>query len=150
MSLAFSYSMDNMNIRPYQKTDYQSIKGILAEADMLDEVWDSEEHLTRKIETDPESILVAEEDGKIIGNVFIIRDHWTCFIYRLAVRGSARKKGVGSALLKAVETQLREQGVDEVALYVDSAKDDLKAYYAKRGYDEGKADYKCMWKRFQY
>lgn len=137
-----------MNIRQYKTDDYKRLREILETSGLFDEVWDSENHLTEKISKDDQSILIAEENDEIIGCLLIMRDPWACFLYRLAVKESYRNRGVGSALLEAAENQLRDRGVEEVGLYVDSNKEELQDYYARRGYAKG-GTYRCMYKKLQ-
>lgn len=137
-----------MNIRPYLATDYEAIKAILQSGDLFDDAWDAPSHLNQKIAKDPTSILVAEEENEVTGCILIIRDNWTPFLFRLAVKESYRKKGVGTALMQAAEEQLRNEGMDEVAIFVDEEKTDLQKYYEKRGYIRG-GNYRCMYKKLQ-
>lgn len=135
-----------MNIRPYQDSDYEEIKDILQSGGHFDEVWDSRVHYSNKIQKDPMSILVAVEENEIIGCQLIIRDPWTCFLFRLAVKASHRNKGIGSLLMKAAEDLLKKDGVEEVAIFVNEDDSHLQGYYEKRGYLRG-GNYRCLYKK---
>ncbi len=136
-----------VQIRPYLPQDYAQIKSILEEAGMFDPIWDKERNLNSKIERNPNSILVASADNNVIGNVYIVEDGWEGFIFHLAVRQQYQGKGVGSKLIAEAEQLLRKKGVEEVALFVDSNKEDLFKYYTKRGYRDYGGEYKCLVKR---
>lgn len=137
-----------MDIRSYCDADYDAVKKILQSGGHFDDVWDSREHWKRKIEKDPNSILVAVEGDEVIGCQLIIRDDWTCFFFRLAVKESHRSKGVGTALMVAAEEQLKKAGVDEVAIFVDEDDPGLQGYYEKRGYLRG-GNYRCLYKKLR-
>lgn len=137
-----------MTIRPYLETDYDAVKAILQEGALFDDVWDAPLHFSKKSAKDPASVLVAVEGEEVVGCQLILRDDWTPFLFRLAVKESYRKRGIGAALMDAAEAQLRNEGMDEVAIFVDEAKSDLQKYYEKRGYIRG-GNYRCLYKKLQ-
>jgi ribosomal protein S18 acetylase RimI-like enzyme len=59
---------------------------------------------------DPDAVIVAEQDGELAGSVIAGWDGWRCHLYRLAVGPAWRRRGVGSALLRAAEDRLRGVG----------------------------------------
>ncbi|MGO1399210.1 MAG: GNAT family N-acetyltransferase [Brachybacterium sp.] len=59
---------------------------------------------------DPESILVAEFDGVIVGSIIAGWDGWRAHLYRLAVDPSSRGHGIGRLLVQAAEARLRSLG----------------------------------------
>ena len=136
----------NMQIRFYNNNDYDDVKQVLKEADLFDDVWEAQDNLERKIKRDPESILVAEDDGQVIGCVFIVEDGWNAFVWRLAVRRDQRRKGVGLSLMQKVEEIIKSRGIKEVSLFVDTKNEHLKAWYEKQDY-ETTSDYTFMYKK---
>jgi ribosomal protein S18 acetylase RimI-like enzyme len=56
------------------------------------------------------SLLVAEEDGQIVGAGVIAYDGWRAFLYHVAVAANQRRRGIGSALMAAGEEQLMARG----------------------------------------
>ena len=137
-----------MNIRYYKDSDYEEIKNILQSWGHFDEVWDSRSHWGAKIEKDPTSILVAESDNEVVGCQLIIKDEWTCFLFRLAIKENFRNQGIWSMLMKKAEDQLRDEGVDEVAFFVNEDDLKLQEYYERRDYIKG-WKYRCMYKKLQ-
>lgn len=137
-----------MNIRNYDSSDYQEVVSTLKESDLFDDVWDSEKNLNGITSKDSSNILVAEEDGTIIGNVFIVRyGNEVSYLFRLAVKKGFRQKGVASALIEKAEAVIKLGGSAEVGLYVDSGNINLQEFYKKRGFRISPKTYHYMWKQ---
>lgn len=64
---------------------------------------DDQEGLARLLARDPEALLVAECEERIVGTVIAGWDGWRCHLYRLAVAPDARRQGVATALLRTAE-----------------------------------------------
>lgn len=136
-----------MKIRNYDNRDYPEVVSILKDSDLFDDVWDSEDNLKSMTVKNPQSILVAEDGGKVIGNIFII--HYgkkVSYLFRLAVRKEVREKGIGSALIKKAEEVIKQRGATEVGLYVDSGNLNLQDFYKKRSFKISPKTYYYMWK----
>ena len=89
-----------VKVREYSDNDYEDLRQNLQDAGLNNINWDSREILQKKIEAAPDSILVAEDDGKVVGNVYVIEDKWNSFLFRLAVRESYRDKELGPFLCR--------------------------------------------------
>ena len=133
-------------IRFYKDSDYEEVIIVLKEGNLFDTVWESRENLKRKIGRDSESILVAEEDGKIVACVFLVEDGWSAFIWRLSVRKNYRKKGIGSQLMEEVEKIAKKRKNKEISLFVDENNIPLEEWYKKQKYIQTK-DYTFMYKK---
>ena len=141
--------ISKVKIRPYRSIDYAHLRRILEEADLFDKIWDSKANLKKKIRTRPKSIIVAVEDGKIIGCIYAQTDGWGGFLWRLAVSSQYRRQGVGTKLLNSAELFLKKKGVKEMALWVNSKNTGLHKYYKKRGYIASKNTFKFFYKRLR-
>ena len=130
----------------YKDDFYDEVKQILQEANLYDETWEARENLKRKIERDPQSILIANEDDSIVGCVFIVEDGWNGFIWRLCVKESHRKRGIGSVLMQKAEDIIRSRGIKEVSLFVDPKNDSLKNWYQNQDYIKA-SDWTFMYKK---
>lgn len=84
---------------------------------------DSEKAVRELCAFEPSALLVAEQDGLLIGTVIAAWDGWRGNLYRLAVRSGHRRLGIGSALVDAGERHLREQGATRMSSLVFDAND---------------------------
>ncbi len=137
-----------VSIRYYKDSDYEDVKLILKEGDLFDNTWESRENLKRKIKRDPQSILIAEDNKKVVGCVLIVEDGWNGFIWRLCVKKSNRKQGIGVLLMEKAEEIIKERGIKESSIFVDPKNQDLKDWYNKQKYEKGK-DWTFMFKKLE-
>jgi ribosomal protein S18 acetylase RimI-like enzyme len=59
---------------------------------------------------DPDSLIVAESGGIIVGTVIAGWDGWRAHLYRLAVAPSHRGRGIARLLMERAEARLRALG----------------------------------------
>ncbi|PYM30253.1 MAG: GNAT family N-acetyltransferase [Candidatus Rokuibacteriota bacterium] len=84
------------------------------------ELWRSAEAIPRPTDTlpalerivreHPDTLLVGEEQGRLVGTVIAGWDGWRGGIYRLAVLPECRRRGVGQALVAEAERRLAARG----------------------------------------
>src|SRR5260370_35664093 len=73
----------------------------------------------------PDTLLVGEEDGRLIGTVIAGWDGWRGGIYRLAVLPECRRRGVAQALVAEAERRLVARGARRLSAMV--ARDEVQA-----------------------
>lgn len=95
---------------------------------------DEPEEIAKKLQRDPDLFLVAEQDGRIVGTVMGGFDGRRGLIYHLAVEASARRQGIGSALMQEVERRLRQKGCLRCYLLVTRENEEAMRFYEKRGW----------------
>ncbi len=66
--------------------------------------------LERIVREHQHTLLVGEEDGRLVGTVIAGWDGWRGGIYRLAVLPECRRRGVGQALVAEAERRLVARG----------------------------------------
>jgi ribosomal protein S18 acetylase RimI-like enzyme len=86
------------------------------------------------LQRDPEALIVADDDGKLIGSVIAGWDGWRYHLYRLAVRAEWRRRGVGTALLEAAEARLAGFGATRADAMVLDGNDLGQRLWRARGY----------------
>jgi ribosomal protein S18 acetylase RimI-like enzyme len=75
---------------------------------------DTAEAVTALLGRDPQAVILADQDGALIGSIIAGWDGWRYHLYRLAVRPDRRGQGVGSALLGAAESRLKALGATRI------------------------------------
>lgn len=108
--------------------------------------WTTEEHLLDGQRTDAEAIaeIIASPDqwiwlafdqGRLIGSMQLAREKDKIYLGMLTVSPPLQGQGVGRALLEKAEEIARNQlGAKAVRMTVISVRDELIAYYERRGY----------------
>jgi ribosomal protein S18 acetylase RimI-like enzyme len=95
--------------------------GTIADAEALLGLWrqaaendarppDTPEAVAALFGRDPDAVIVAEDDGELVGSVIAGWDGWRCHLYRLAVHPAWRRRGVAAALLRSAEERFSALG----------------------------------------
>ncbi len=82
------------------------------------------------------SILVAEENGAVIGSAMVGHDGHRGWIYYVAVSPTQQKAGLGRKLMAAAEDWCRQRGVPKLMLMVRPENAAVPAFYETLGYGE--------------
>jgi len=90
------------------------------------------EELSRKIQRDPESIVVAEDQERIVGNIYIVEDGWTAMVFRLAVVEEYRGRDIDRMLGAKAEEIIKGRGHRSYVIFVNENKVDILGHYYKR------------------
>ena len=84
----------------------------------LNNIDDSREGIGKYLMRNPATCFVAEKDGKIIGVILSGHDGRRGFIHHTAVDSNEQRKGVGTALVEAAISALKNEGICKVILVV--------------------------------
>jgi ribosomal protein S18 acetylase RimI-like enzyme len=98
------------SIRTGQLSDVEPVLALWSAAEAEPTHTDTAEHLDQLISHDPLALIVAEDDGTLVGTVIAGWDGWRGSIYRLVITPSHRRLGLGSRLLEAAESRLASVG----------------------------------------
>jgi len=123
-----------MEIKNYQDEDFPQLEELLKDTGVYYEPLDKRDIFSRKIEQDPESIIIAEDSGRLVGTVFIIYDPWTSFVYHLGVHQDYRGQGLANRLMNEAERRLKARGMNRATLFVEEENPGVIDLYKKRGW----------------
>ena len=120
--------------RPATATDVQQILALWAESRSGHaETPDIAEAIHRLLNTDPGSLLVAE-DGDVVGALIAAFDGWRGNMYRLAVRPDRRREGIASRLVELGEQRLKEKGAPKATALVGRGDTQAEHLWRAAGY----------------
>ena len=100
-----------------------------------------ESNLWNKIEKEPDMVLVAEDQGNIVGTVIGGFDLWWSWIYRVAVDQKSQRKGIGILLLKGIQERFKARGLNSAGLIVSPENKAMLFLLRKFTYREHKEGY---------
>lgn len=123
-------------IRSAREEDRAAVLGLWEAAGMLAYTPTAELDLANALRHQPDLLLVAEDEGGVVGTVTGTTDGRRGWIFRLAVAPGARRRGIGRALVAEVERRLAARGVPQVNLLVFAEERDAAAFWAARGYEQ--------------
>lgn len=103
--------------------------------------------VTGLLEHDPEALLVAEDDGRIVGTLVVGWDGWRCHLYRLAVEPGWRRRGVASQLVSVAREHARALGARRLDAQVDDDNELGRAFWSGVGFGVSDRDRDRRWTR---
>jgi predicted N-acetyltransferase YhbS len=136
-----------MIVRSYEPSDYEQLKALYLDSDtfggQFDEARDASDRLKKKIEADPDAILIAVEDDRVVGSVSLIDDGRVAWLFRFAVPLDGAD--TAQALHDKAVAILKARGHSQVLVYTPVGNTDLDGRYNQLGFTKG-SDYTCFWK----
>lgn len=111
-----------------------SRQGWTTEADLLDGIRTSEEALRKMVENGDAEILVSEENGELIGCVYLEKKGRVLYLGMLTVKPDMQAKGVGAKLMQAAEENAVQRDCNRIQMTVITARESLIAYYQRKGF----------------
>jgi GNAT superfamily N-acetyltransferase len=91
-------------------------------------------------------VFVATDHGRVVGWAALSIDEafvegFGAFLEGLVVDEAARSRGIGAALLEAVEARARERGCAEIRVQSNVLRERAHSFYERNGYRKLKAQY---------
>ncbi len=124
-----------MEIRPYQPKNEQAVVALWREIFAYGAPHnDPAFTISLKLRKDRDLFFVALDESTVIGTVMGGYDGHRGWIYLLAVAPGARRRGVGTALVRQVEGALRDVGCPKINLQVLPDNSQVIEFYRKLGF----------------
>jgi ribosomal protein S18 acetylase RimI-like enzyme len=124
-----------VRIRPFEAVDEEALVKLWVACELTRPWNDPGRDISRKLADSPALLLVAEEDGEIVGSVMAGYDGHRGWINYLAVSPSRQRRGLGRALMVAAEERLATLGCAKVNLQVRDGNAVARAFYEAIGYE---------------
>ena len=134
----------NLEIRSYNPSDYSELRQLYQSSGWFDELVDSEEMINNQISNEPESILVAVLDDKIMGTVTLLATGRLALFFRLISKDDQDSIIRKSLVEKGQEFFLKKgyKRYDIIAPEEDSSR---QQEYINLGFIKGNP-YRWFWK----
>ena len=122
-------------VRGFEETDRAAVVALWALAFPDDPPRNRPDRvIDQKLRVQPDLFLVAEVDGRVVGAGLGGYDGHRGWVYHLAVHPQARRRGIGRALVEALEDALRERGCPKLNLQVRADNAAVQGFYEALGY----------------
>ena len=105
-------------IRPCRPDESEALLDLWQHADASPSPTDTPEQVGEVVRDPAATVLVAVDRDLLVGSIIGAWDGWRGNIYRLAVLPSYRRRGIGRALVTAVEERLAERGARRISALV--------------------------------
>jgi predicted N-acetyltransferase YhbS len=134
-------SLSDLRIRVATRDDAEAITVLLAQLGHAADAETVVARLSRLAKADNNAVLVAEQDGGIVG---LIGLHWLPLLHRpaplgritvLIVREEARRQGIGRLLVERAAEVFREAGCGSVEVTSNLRRTEAHAFYKRLGFE---------------
>jgi len=124
-----------LTIRPFAESDSPEVSALWIEVFAYPAAHNvPAESIRRKLARQPELFFVAVVDDTIVGTVMGGYDGHRGWIYSLAVAPDHRSRGIGTALVRRLESELKAMDCPKVNLQIRDTNAAVAAFYERLGY----------------
>ncbi len=134
-----------MRIRAATPADRADTVALWAECGLTRPWNDPSLDFDRAVSGPTSAVLVAAEDGAVVGSVMVGADGHRGWIYYLSVAVDRRATGLGRALMEAAETWLGDAGMPKVELMVRADNAGAHHFYDALGYESSDVVVRQKW-----
>jgi len=126
---------DGLRVRTAAVGDISAVLGLWSSSrSAAADVEDTEHDMQLLLRHDPEALLVAEAEGRLVGTVVATWDGWRGGIHRLVVLPPYRRQGIGRALIDAAHGRLTALGAKRVNILVAEIDEGVGELWRVAGY----------------
>lgn len=125
-------------IRAMTMEDYEQVYSLWTEIKGfgIRSLDDSREGVERFIRRNPTTSVVAEQNGRIVGNILCGHDGRTGFFYHVCVAQGYRQHGIGWRMVRAALMALKNEGVSKASLVAFKKNQVGNAFWQGIGWQE--------------
>lgn len=137
-----------MKVRIYNsESDYSQVRKLYELPNSFggdfDNARDAKERIDILTVSKPECVLVAEDEGVVVGTVTLFEDGRSAWLYRFAVQNENEQE-IALALWMEAKKVMKEKGHSQVLVYAPAGNIDFEKRYANLGFNNG-GDYTAYW-----
>jgi ribosomal protein S18 acetylase RimI-like enzyme len=121
-------------IRSFSADDTEALVELWRRCELLRPWNDPHDDIERKLATDPDLLLVAIEDGAVVGSAMVGYDGHRGWVNYLAVDPDSRRRGIGRSLMTEAERLLTDLGCPKLNLQIRTGNAAAVEFYARLGY----------------
>ena len=127
---------NNFTLRAMQIEDYENVYKLWMTIDGfgIRSIDDSEAGVARFLKRNPDTSVVAEADGKIVGAILCGHDGRRGCLYHVCVQKEYRKHGIGKAMAVFCMKALQEEGINKVSLIAFQKNEGGNQFWRKVGW----------------
>jgi ribosomal protein S18 acetylase RimI-like enzyme len=125
-----------VTLRAGRPEEADAILALWREADAEPTHTDDLASVTKLLQHDPAALIVADEDGILVGSVIAGWDGWRGGIYRLVVTPRHRRRGLARRLLDAAQQRLDERGAVRASAIVVESDAQAMGFWRSTTWDE--------------
>ena len=114
--------------------DVEAILALWRRAESTPSVTDTGDDLRRALDMPYTYVVVALDDGVVVGSLIATFDGWRGNLYRMSVDPRHRRAGLALALVSDAEQWLRAAGAKRVTALVEGANEGAQSFWDAAGF----------------
>ena len=128
----------SIDIRPMKLNDYAVVRDVWEAAGLSirPQGRDTEQAVMEQLRHFPNTYLVAEHEGRVVGVVFGTHDFRKGWINRLAVHPEYQKRGIARRLIAACEQAFDKLGIGIFAALIEGGNEGSEALFRRVNYEK--------------
>ncbi|MBN2171201.1 MAG: GNAT family N-acetyltransferase [Candidatus Krumholzibacteriota bacterium] len=125
----------SLAIRPLRREEIPAAVALWRRAGISLTLSDRPEELARLLDHNPRTCLGGYEDGRLVATALGTFDGRRANLWHLAVDPDRQGRGLGRAMMEALEAVWRDMGVVKVTMFtVEMSNADVEGFYHRLGY----------------